>query len=115
MKKIGKHFGRSFGYRKALFSNLSKELIRYELIKTTLSKAKELRRFFEPLITCAKKNTLSSRRSVLKKIKDKVIVTKLFSILGKRYLKRPGGYVRILKYRYRHGDAATLAIVKLVK
>ncbi len=109
-----RRFGRPSSHRKLMFYNLSKELIRHEFIKTTLTKAKELRRFIEPLITCAKVDTLANRRNILKKIKDKSIVSKLFCTLGKRYVKRQGGYLRILKYKYRHGDGSILAFVELV-
>ena len=109
-----KRFSRFSSHRKLMFYNLSKELIKHEAIKTTLTKAKELRRFVEPLITRAKIDTLANRRNILKKIKDKQIVNKLFYSLGKRYIKRCGGYLRILKYKYRHGDGAVLAFVELV-
>ncbi len=109
-----RRFGRYSSHRKLMFYNLSKELIKHEFIKTTLTKAKELRRYIEPLITCAKLDILANRRNVLKKIKDKNIVNKLFNILGKRYIKRPGGYLRILKYKYRQGDGSVLAFVELV-
>jgi len=113
-RNVSRRFGRTSAHRKAMFCNLSKELIKHEFIKTTLIKAKELRRFFEPLVTCSKIDTLSNRRHVLKKINDKTLVHKLFSVLGKRYHDRPGGYLRILKYKYRAGDAAVLAIIELV-
>jgi len=113
-RKISRRFSRTSAHRIAMFYNLSRELIKHEFIKTTLTKAKELRRFVEPLITRAKSNTLSNRRHVLKKIKDKKIVGKLFSTLGQRYAQRPGGYLRILKYKYRPGDGAVLAVIELV-
>lgn len=113
-KNIGRKFGNSSSYRKALFYNLSKDLIKYETIMTTLPKAKELRRFVEPLITSAKIDSVNSRRMVFKKIRDKKILGKLFFVLGKRYFDRPGGYVRIFKYKFRKGDGSTLALVKLV-
>lgn len=114
-RKIGKFLNRSSSHRKALFYNLSKNLIEKETIITTLPKAKELRRYIEPLITTAKKNTLAAKREIFKKIKNKNIVNKLCSILGKRYAERHGGYTKILKYKYRHGDAATLALMSLIE
>ncbi|HIH2762221.1 MAG TPA: 50S ribosomal protein L17 [Candidatus Azoamicus sp.] len=113
-RKIGRYLNRSSSHRKAMFYNLSKSLIKNELIVTTLQKAKELRRYIEPMITISKNYTLSNKREILKKIKDKKIINKLFLVLGKRYNNRPGGYTRILKYKYRKGDGATLAIMELV-
>ncbi len=113
-RKIGRHLSRSSSHRKAMFYNLSQSLIKHELIITTLQKAKELRRFIEPLITISKNYTLSNKREILKKIKDKKIINKLFLVLGKRYADRAGGYTRILKYKYRKGDGAVLAIMELV-
>lgn len=113
-KNIGRRFGKSSSYRKAMFYNLSRELIKHETITTTLPKAKELRRFVEPLITSAKIDSVTSRRMIFKKIKDKKVLGKLFSVLGKRYFDRPGGYLRIFKYKCRKGDGSTLALVKLV-
>lgn len=113
-RKSGKHLNRTSSHRKAMFYNMSKSLIRHEIITTTLTKAKELRKFVEPLITLSKNDTLSNKRSILKKIKDKKILKKLFSVIGQRYINRPGGYTRIYKYKYRRGDAATMAIIELV-
>ncbi len=113
-RKISRHFSRTSSHRKIMFYNMSKSLIKHEIIVTTLEKAKELRRVIEPLITLSKIYTLSNKRLILKHIKDKIIINKLFNVLGKRYLNRPGGYVRILKYKYRKGDAAKLAIIELV-
>ncbi len=113
-RKKNKKFGRKSSHRKAMFRNLSKSLIKYEFMKTTLAKAKELRRIFEPIITLSKKDTLANRRIAFKKLGDRYSVTKLFSILGKRYIDRPGGYMRILKYQYRSGDGALLAFIELV-
>lgn len=109
-----KRFKRTSSHRKSLFNNLSKMLIKYELIKTTVQKAKELRRHIEPLITISKNDNFNNRKNVFKKIKDKNLVKKLFDIIGKRYLNRNGGYTKIIKYKYRIGDAATLAIIKLI-
>jgi len=113
-RNVGKSFGNSSSYKKALFCSLSKNLIKYESIKTTLSKAKELRRFVEPLITSAKNDSVSNRRKIFKTIRDKKILGKLFSVLGKRYLNRPGGYIRIFKYQHRKGDGSIMAFVELV-
>lgn len=113
-KFAGSNFSRTSSHKKALFYNLSRFLIEHEIIKTTLKKAKELRKYIEPLITLAKKDTVSRRRSVFKKIKDKKILKKLFSILGKRYINRPGGYLRIIKYKHRLGDGSVLAVVELL-
>lgn len=113
-RKIGRYFSRSSSHRKAMFYNLSKSLIKNESIITTLQKAKELRRYIEPLITLSKIYTLTNKKEILKRIKDKKIINKLFLVLGKRYHDRPGGYTRILKYKYRKGDGAILAIMELV-
>lgn len=113
-RNIGRYFNRNSSHRKSLFLNLSKQLIINGFLKTTLQKAKELRRFVEPLITLSKKDSLHNRRIAFSKIKNKRIVYLLFSVLGKRYFDRPGGYIRILKYGIRKGDAAILAFVELV-
>lgn len=113
-RNTGRYFSRSSSHRKAMFYNLAKSLIKNELIITTLQKAKELRKYIEPLITISKKYTLSNKRTLLKNIKDKKIINKLFLVLGKRYINRPGGYTKILKYKYRKGDGATLAIMELI-
>jgi len=110
---IGKKLNRKSSHRKLMFYNLSKQLIKYELIKTTLPKAKELRRYVEPLITKSKDISISSKRFVFRKINDKQIIRKLFTILSKRYLNRNGGYTKVLRYKYRKGDGAVLAIIKL--
>ncbi len=114
-RKSGRHFNMVSSSRKAMFYNMSKDLIKYETIRTTLAKAKELRRYLEPLITAAKVDTLTNRRWVLSRLRDKRIVHKLFSVLGIRFVSRPGGYLRILKYRFRRGDGASIAIVELIK
>ncbi len=110
----GKRFGRTSSHRQAMFRNMIASLIKHEAIKTTVTKAKELRRFAEPLITRGKSDSVANRRLAFARIRDKVSVAKLFSELGPRYKERPGGYLRILKCGYRAGDKAPLAIVELV-
>jgi len=107
-------YGRSASHRKAMFQNMSVSLLKHELIKTTLAKAKDLRRVVEPLITLAKEDSLARRRLVFSRLRDRDIVTKLFNELAPRYKQRPGGYLRILKYGFRKGDNAPMAIVELV-
>lgn len=110
----GRQLGRKSPHRKAMFRNMSASLVEHELIKTTLPKAKELRRVIEPLITIAKVDSVANRRLVSARIQSKAAVGKLFSDLGKRYATRPGGYVRILKCGFRAGDKAPMAYVELV-
>ncbi len=110
----GRKFGRKSATRKALFKDLSISLIEHEAIKTTLPKAKELRRFLEPLITLAKTDSLSNRRLAFSKIRNKSAVGKLFSVIGPRFKERPGGYLRIIKMMPRAGDAAPMAFIELV-
>ncbi len=110
----GRQLGRNASHRKAMFRNMSASLVEHELIKTTLPKAKELRRVIEPLITIAKVDSVANRRLVSARIQSKEAVGKLFSDLGKRYATRPGGYVRILKCGFRAGDKAPMAYVELV-
>lgn len=105
---------RSSSHRAAMFRNMSNSLLRHEIIKTTLPKAKELRRYVEPVITLGKKSSLSNRRLAFDRLRDREIVVKLFSVLGPRYETRPGGYLRILKYGFRKGDNAPMALVELV-
>lgn len=105
---------RTSSHRAAMFRNMTNSLLRYEVIQTTLPKAKELRRFVEPMITLSKTATLANRRIAFNRLRDREIVTKLFSDLGPRYTARPGGYLRILKYGYRKGDNAPMALVELV-
>jgi len=93
---------------------MSNSLLRHEIIKTTLPKAKELRRYIEPMITLGKEPSLANRRLAFNRLRDRGSVTKLFSELGPRYVARPGGYIRILKYGYRKGDNAPMALVELV-
>ena len=97
-----------------MFRNMSNSLLRHEVIKITLPKAKELRRYVEPVITLGKKPSLSNRRLAFNRLRDRDNVTKLFIELGPRYITRPGGYIRILKYGYRKGDNAPMALVELV-
>ncbi len=113
-RKAGKHLNRTSSHRQAMFRNMAASLFRHELIKTTLPKAKELRRLAEPLITLAKEDNTARRRLAFARLRDKDVVTKLFSELGPRYKVRSGGYVRILKCGYRAGDSAPMAYVELV-
>ncbi len=113
-RKSGRKFNMNSSHRKALFANMAVSLFRHELIKTTLPKAKELRKVAEPLITLSKQDTVAKRRQAFAKIRDKEMVAKLFNELGPRYQSRPGGYLRIMKCGYRTGDAAPMAYVELV-
>lgn len=113
-RKSGRHLSRTSSHRKAMFQNMAVSLFDKELIKTTLPKAKELRRVAEPLITLAKEDTVANRRLAFDRTRSKDAVGKLFNDLGKRYADRPGGYVRILKCGFRAGDAAPMAYVELV-
>jgi len=112
--KSGKKLNRTSSHRKAMFSNMTASLIEHEVIKTTLPKAKELRRVAEPLITLAKKDSVANRRLAFSRLRNDSAVGKLFAELGPRYQERPGGYMRILKCGFRTGDAAPMAIVELV-
>lgn len=105
---------RTSSHRAALLRNLSIALLTHEAIKTTLPKAKELRRVVEPLITLGKKPTLANRRLAFDRLRDRDLVSKLFNDLGPRFMARPGGYVRILKFGFRQGDNAPMAYVELV-
>ena len=111
----GRQLGRNASHRKAMFRNMVISLVEHELIKTTLPKAKELRRFAEPLITLAKVDSVANRRLAFARLNNKEAVGKLFSQLGPRYNVRPGGYVRILKCGFRSGDKAPMAYVELVE
>ena len=113
-KKSGRRLGRNSSHRKAMFRNMATSLVRHETIKTTLPKAKELRRVIEPLITLAKIDGVANRRLAFSRLRDKEAVGKLFSDLGPRFKERPGGYLRILKMGPRPGDAAPMALVQLV-
>ena len=110
----GRNLSRTSAHRKAMIQNMAVSLLRHEVIRTTLPKAKELRRAAEPLITMARTDTVAKRRLVFARIRDREIVTKLFNVLGPRYQSRPGGYLRILKCGFRPGDKASMAIVELV-
>lgn len=113
-RKSGRQLNRNSPHRQAMYRNMASALFRHELIKTTLPKAKELRRVAEPLITLAKTDSVGKRRLAFARLRDKEVVGKLFTELGPRYLERPGGYLRILKCGYRPGDAAPMAYVELV-
>ncbi|MEE8428249.1 MAG: 50S ribosomal protein L17 [Gammaproteobacteria bacterium] len=113
-RNIGRRLGRTSSHRKAMFRNMTVSLFRHEVIKTTLPKAKELRRVAEPLITLAKNDSVAKRRLAFARTRDREITTKLFNELGPRYKDRPGGYLRILKMVPRPGDNAPMALVELV-
>ncbi len=113
-RKSGRKLGRNSSHRKAMFRNMAASLLRHETIKTTLPKAKELRRVVEPLITLAKEDGVAKRRLAFDRLRDKEAVGKLFKDVGPRFKNRPGGYLRILKTGPRPGDAAPMAIVQLV-
>ncbi len=113
-RKSGRQLNRNSSHRKAMFQNMANSLFLHEVIKTTLPKAKELRRVVEPLITKAKSDSVANRRHVFSKLRDDAMVAKLFTELGPFYKDRPGGYVRILKAGFRTGDKAPMAIVQLV-
>ena len=113
-RKSGKQLNKNSSHRKALFSNMTCSLFKHELIKTTLPKAKELRRVAEPLITLSKSDSVAKRRHAFSLLGDRDIVTKLFNELGPRYNERNGGYLRVIKCGYRAGDSAPMAYVELV-
>jgi len=113
-RKSGRHLSRTSSHRRAMFMNMSASLVRHEVIRTTVPKAKELRRVVEPLITMAKQDSVAKRRIAFARLRDRQSVTKLFNELGPRYKNRPGGYMRILKCGYRPGDRAPMAYVELV-
>ncbi|MGB5245494.1 MAG: 50S ribosomal protein L17 [Woeseia sp.] len=113
-RKSGRKLGRNSSHRKAMFRNMAASLLHHEQIKTTVPKAKELRRVVEPLITLAKVDGVANRRLAFDRLRDKVAVGKLFTDLGPRFKARPGGYMRILKIGPRPGDAAPMCIVQLV-
>ncbi|MES9902944.1 MAG: 50S ribosomal protein L17 [Sedimenticola sp.] len=113
-RKSGRQLNRNSSHRKAMFRNMTCSLLRHELIKTTLPKAKELRRVAEPFITNAKKDSVANRRLAFDRLRDDEVVGKLFNELGPRYVERQGGYLRILKCGYRRGDKAPMAYVALV-
>jgi large subunit ribosomal protein L17 len=113
-QKAGRKFSRTSAHRDAMFTNMAASLIKHELIKTTLPKAKELRRVAEPLITMSKRDGVANRRLAFSRLRDKEAVGKLFVEIGPRYRERPGGYLRILKCGFRAGDNAPMAYVELV-
>ena len=112
--KSGRKLNRDSAHRKAMFRNMASSLFEHEIIKTTVPKAKELRRVAEPLITLAKEDSVAHRRQAFDRLRDRDAVTKLFNELGPRYVDRPGGYLRIMKCGFRPGDKAPMAYVELV-
>ena len=110
----GRKLNRTSTHRKAMFANMAAALIKHEQIKTTLPKAKDLRRVCDRLITLGKRGGLHARRQALSVLKDPKLVEKLFSTLAERYASRPGGYTRVLKSGFRYGDAAPMAVIELV-
>ncbi len=112
--KSGRKLNRNSSHRKAMFRNMASSLFEHEMIKTTVPKAKELRRVAEPLITLAKEDSVAHRRLAFDRLRNREVVTKLFNELGPRYVDRPGGYLRILKCGHRAGDQAPMAYVELV-
>jgi large subunit ribosomal protein L17 len=113
-RKSGRQLNRNSSHRKAMFRNMTCSLLRHELIKTTLPKAKELRKVAEPIITLSKNDSVAKRRLAFDRLRDDEVVGKLFTEIGPRYKERPGGYLRILKCGYRPGDKAPMAYVELV-
>ncbi|RLA47735.1 MAG: 50S ribosomal protein L17 [Gammaproteobacteria bacterium] len=113
-RQSGRQLNRNSSHRKAMYRNMTASLVEHEIIKTTLPKAKELRRVAEPLITLAKKDSVANRRLAFSRLRSKEAVGKLFTDLGPRYEDRPGGYTRILKCGYRTGDKAPMAYIELV-
>jgi large subunit ribosomal protein L17 len=113
-RNSNRKLNRTSSHRQAMLRNMATSLLRHEVIKTTLPKAKELRRVAEPLITLGKDATLANRRLAFSRLRDRDIVGKLFNELGPRYSTRPGGYLRILKCGFRNGDNAPMALVELV-
>ena len=113
-RKSGRRLGRNSSHRTAMYRNMAASLVQHETLKTTLPKAKELRRVIEPLITLAKQDGVSRRRLAFSRLRDDAAVGKLFNELGPRFKDRPGGYLRILKVGYRAGDAAPMAVVQLL-
>ena len=113
-QKSGRKFSRTSAHRESMFKNMAASLIKHGLIKTTLPKAKELRRVAEPLITMAKVDSVANRRLAFARLRDKEAVGTLFTTLGPRFQTRPGGYLRILKCGFRAGDNAPMAYVELV-
>lgn len=110
----GRKLNRTKSHRRALFANMAVALLTHEQIKTTLPKAKDLRRIADKMITLGKRGDLHARRQALAELRDEAAVKKLFEVLGPRYADRPGGYTRVLKAGFRHGDAAPMAVIELV-
>ncbi len=113
-RNIGRQLSRNSSHRKAMLRNQAASLLRHEFIRTTVPKAKELRRVVEPLITRARRDTVANRRLLFARLRDREVVTKLFSEIGPRYRERPGGYLRVLRCGFRAGDSAPMAYVELV-
>jgi large subunit ribosomal protein L17 len=113
-RKTGRQLNRNSSHRKAMFQNMTVSLLQHEIIRTTLPKAKELRRITEPFITMAKTDSVHKRRVAFNRLRDRDTVTKLFNDLGPRFKDRPGGYLRILKAGYRTGDKAPMAYIEMV-
>ncbi len=113
-RKSGRKFNRTSSHRKAMFKNMAASLLQHELIKTTVPKAKELRRVLEPLITLSKVDSVANRRLAFARLRDEAMVAKLFNTVGPRHKDRPGGYLRVLKCGFRAGDNAPMAIIELV-
>jgi large subunit ribosomal protein L17 len=112
-RKSGRQLNRNSSHRKAMFRNMSASVLKHELIKTTLAKAKELRRYLEPLITLAKVDSVANRRLAFSRLRDDHAVGRLFNEIAPRHKNRPGGYLRVLKCGFRSGDAAPMAIVEM--
>ena len=112
-RKSGRKLGRNSSHRKAMFRNMMCSIIKHEMIKTTVAKAKEVRRHLEPLITLSKEDSVANRRLAFARLRDKEAVAKLFTNLGPRHQDRPGGYLRVLKCGFRNGDTAPMALIEL--
>jgi len=110
----GRKLGKKSQHRTAMFANMAAALIKHEQIKTTLPKAKELRPVVEKLVTLSRRNNLHARRQALSAVRDEAQVKKLFEVIGPRYARRPGGYTRVLKAGFRHGDNAPMAFIEFV-
>ena len=113
-RQSGRQLGRNSSHRQAMYKNMAVSLLRHEIIKTTLPKAKELRRVVEPMITRGKEDTVANRRIIFARTRDNEVTAKLFTEIGPRYQDRPGGYIRILKCGFRTGDKAPMAYVELI-
>jgi large subunit ribosomal protein L17 len=113
-RKSGRKFGRNSSHRKAMFRNMAVSILKHELIKTTVPKAKEVRGFVEPLITLGATDSVANRRLAFSRLRDKAMVAKLFDDIGPRFKGRPGGYLRVVKCGLRAGDKAPMAIIAMV-